>query len=470
MRKAKTLNRIAALIALFFIFIQTFALPVMAAQPWTGNSWNGNSWQGNPWDAGDLTWEGNSWQGNSWSESSSQGGNDWNGTTWSSTPWYMNPWLHPGFNGGPGYDGTPWNTPGFNGGPGYNGTPWNTPGFNGGPGYDGNAWNTPGFNGGLGYDGTPWNTPGSMNGVPWNAPGYSGGPWNLPGYNGLPPWMFGGLDQNGNRVTPAAPRLSGDQLMGIDLPYGYEVGKYVGSDIIGGQVGMIGDFLDPGNHPLKVGSSFATGLFLNGVKVGLGDKAPWYIDGAIAAKDTYDYTKTGILAGKDFLTLKGVIGTSQAGARGSVSSLSTVGAISKFNVAASAIGAGFAAFETGFKTGKAVDVIKSDAQTSQKVSAVADATSSLGETLFHAGTVAAAIPGGQTAGAVLIAGGAVIWGASRLTKLVADNWGSIKAGAKALRDGAKAGAKALVTKFTQKFPKTTQAIKFGLKIKSIFGK
>jgi len=38
----------------------------------------------------------------------------------------------------------------------------------------------------------------------------------------------------------------------------------------------------------------------------------------------------------------------------------------------------------------------------------------------------AAFRGVQAAGAVMIAGGAAIWGASKLTKLIADNWSGIQ--------------------------------------------
>lgn len=100
--------------------------------------------------------------------------------------------------------------------------------------------------------------------------------------------------------------------------------------------------------------------------------------------------------------------------------------LSKLNVAAAAISAGFAAVETGFNTVKAIDVWKSDASKAKKVSATTDATGSLGDMLMSAGVIATAIPGGQVAGGMMIAAGAILWVGSKLVKYGAEHWKGIK--------------------------------------------
>lgn len=386
------LNRIAALFALIIILFQTFALPAAAVQPWKGDPWKGNSWTGDSWEGdtwqGDSwegkSWDGDSWQGDSWSQDPGQGGSDWNGLDFDGNPWNT-----------PGYNGNPWNTPGYNGdpwnAPGYNGNPWNTPGYNGNP------WNTPGYNG------NPWNTPG-YNGNPWNTPGYNGNLWNTPGYNG-----------SGGGGPGAIPDNAGSG------PSAYDITKLIANDYVGGQIRMIGDYMEGGHTGFYSSGSFMTGLLLNGIKTGMGDKSPWAINAAADGKQAVDMGYYSYKAGKAVYDLRTGVDLANVAARGSsTAAASSFASISKFSAVGAGIAAVFSGYETGVKAVNAIDVLKSGASGAEKTAATADATASFGETLFNVGAVATAFPGGQVAGAVMMGSGAVIWGASKVTKFIAD--------------------------------------------------
>jgi hypothetical protein len=232
---------------------------------------------------------------------------------------------------------------------------------------------------------------------------------------------------------------------------GFEVAKYISNDVIGGQVNMIDGYMkfDFENNPngFRPNGTFFSTLMLNGVKVGLGENTPGFINGI---SDTHDFAikaHEGYQAANDLRILRaperlsdaadvvrGAIDVSTGNPVDSITrvapELSKVGSISKLNVATAAIGAGYSAVELGFNGAKAYDVLNSNAAGNEKVSAVAEATSNLGDLVMNAGVVTAAIPGGQAAGAIMIAGGAALWGASKLTKVVADNWKGIKKFAK----------------------------------------
>ncbi|MBM7715935.1 hypothetical protein JOC94_002946 [Bacillus thermophilus] len=407
MRNPKILNRTAALIALFFILFQSFALPVAAVAPWTGDPWKGDTWEGDTWE-GD-SWEGDSWEGDTWE------GDTWEGDTWEGDSWEGDTWEGKSWNQGPGegvsdwngseFNGNPWNAPGYNGNPwnapGYNGNPWNAPGYNGNPwnapGYNGNPWNAPGYNG------NPWNAPG-YNGNPWNAPGYNGNPWNTPGYNGSP-WN--------------APGNSGGGAS-TNSPTAYDVTKYIANDVVGGQVSMIGSYTSGGSGGFGAAGGYMTGMLLNGVKMGMGERTPWYVNAASDAKDFYDKGKGVYDAGSTLHQLRtgGSFGSTVA--RGASTTAPAIGAVSKLSAVGAGISAGFSAVDTAINTKKAIDVWNSNASGAEKTAATADATASFGETLFNAGMVSSAIPGGQAVGAGLMVAGGVVWGASKVTKFFAD--------------------------------------------------
>ncbi|VEF49211.1 Uncharacterized protein conserved in bacteria [Bacillus freudenreichii] len=428
MRNPKMVNRIAALFALFIILFQTFAFPVAAAQPWSGKSWKGESWEGDSWKGdswkgdtweGDTwtsdpwegkTWNGSSWEGDSWNQNPGQGGNGWNGSNFKGRDFNGSDFNGSDFNGsdfsGSDFNGSDFNGSDFNGSD-FNGNPWNNPGYNGNswnaPGYNGNQWNAPGYNG------NPWNNP-NYNGNPWNTPGYYGNQWNIPGYNGLGPGGGGGAgDSSGSDNSSTGPSVM-------------DVTEFILDDYIGGKISMI-DAYNGGSTSFGPTGSYLTGLMLNGVKMGLGERTPWYVNAASDATDIYDKGKGVYDAGKTIRDIRRLESLGETVTRGA-STASAVGTISKLSAVGAGISAGFSAYDTVLNTMNAVDVWKSDASKSDKVAATADATGSLGETLFNVGAVASAIPGGQAVGAGLMIAGGVVWGASKITKFFADGTAS----------------------------------------------
>ncbi len=458
--KNRLTNKVFVILSLFFIFFQTFSIPILAAvKPWTGNPWTGNPWQGEPIDHSDMNWEGDPWQGTPWEGGKFTGkewdgnttddGSGWDGVNWDHTPWYLDPWIMNGWspNGFTGYGttGIPFSGDSFTG-TGTNGEAFSGNAFNGN-GTIGNPFAGQSFNG-SGTSGSPFagnNFNGSgTNGTPFNGLGTSGNPFAGNSMTGDP---FLGSLFNGDSTQlypPYSPLAlayssgwegSGTEQPGdVKLPKGYEIAKYITNDLIGGQVSMVGEFLADQDNFRPSGSFFST-LMLNGVKVGLGEKTPWFINGLSDTSDFISKSIEGVNAAKTYRDVRQA-GTIAAEAYSNVQSISNItetagavsssfGVLSKFNVATAALGAGYSAFELGFNGTKAYDVLTSNAAGNEKVSAVAEATGNLGDLILNAGVITAAIPGGQAAGAIMIAGGAALWGASKLTKVVADNWKSI---------------------------------------------
>jgi hypothetical protein len=423
----KLMKKVLVIAALFIVLFQSFSIPVLATiQPWTGNPWSGDKWEGSPWDGADLEWKGDSWEGNPWEGPTTEGndwegngtegkgtegngtqGQDWSGYDWSNAPWYMDPWLNNG-----------WSPNGFSGN-GTTGSPFS------GNGTTGNPFSGNGFTG---------------NGT--NGSSFSGDYWSKNPFLNSPFPPYSPLAYNYNGSTEG---FEGDPT-DVKLPMGFEVAKYISNDVIGGQVNMIDSYMkfDFENNPngFRPNGTFFSTLMLNGVKLGLGENTPAFVNGIADTQDFY--TKTGDLIGaaKDYKIISDARNISSAAddlrgamtvtdnASDALSGLSKVGAISKLNVATAAVGAGYSAVELGFNGAKAYDVLNSNVAGNEKVSAVAEATGNFGDLLMNAGVVAAAVPGGQAAGAIMIAGGAAVWGASKLTKLVADNWNGIKKFAK----------------------------------------
>jgi hypothetical protein len=413
----KLMKKVLVIAALIIVLFQSFSVPVLATiQPWTGNPWSGDKWEGSPWDGADLEWKGDSWEGKPWEGSTTEGndwdgngtegngiqGQDWSGYDWSNAPWYMDPWLNNG-----------WSPNGFSGN-GTTGNPFSGSGTNGND-FTGNGTNGSSFSGDYWSENPFLNSPFP----PYSPLAYS--------YNYSPE------DFEGNPTD-------------IKLPMGFEVAKYISNDVIGGQVNMIDGYMkfDFENNPngYKPGGTFYSTLLLNGVKVGLGEKTPGFVNGVSGAHDFALKSIDAVGAVKDYKILKDFRDASRAagGVRGAaevadnasdaLSGLTKVGTISKLNVATAALGAGYSAVELGFNGAKAYEVLNSNAAGNEKVSAVAEATGNFGDLLMNAGVITAAVPGGQAAGAIMIAGGAAVWGASKLTKLVADNWNGIKKFAK----------------------------------------
>ncbi|GEL76470.1 hypothetical protein [Tenuibacillus multivorans] len=384
--------------------------------PWEGNPWDGSNleWQGDPWDGSDLQWNGESWEGDPWEgngtegepwegDSSGTSGDSWTGEDWSSLPWYLQGWYLNGSNGA-----DPWSGDSFSG----NGT-------------NGNSFSTEGFNGNS-TDGKPWVKQG-MAGI--------GSPWML--------------QNSSTKYKVDKPTLEDATP---PLPYEYEVSKYITKDVVMGQADLIGDLLTHQNmndmgydSKMSYGLKYRGNILMNGLKLGVGDNA------LTDAYDTYSHVYQGIEGIQDYRYIKqaysntkGIDDLAQASQKISNTSPppSTVGALSKFNVAAAAVGAGFSAVDTGMKAANAVDILNSNADGNVKTAAVADTTASLGDTLMNAGVVTSAIPGAQAIGAGMVAVGAGVWLVSKGTGFVARHWkGNVKDTAKAMWNTTKKSAK-----------------------------
>ncbi|GGK08634.1 hypothetical protein GCM10007063_33810 [Lentibacillus kapialis] len=432
------LKKLFVLMAIAFMAVQPVFIPtVYAVESWTGDPWEGDTWNGDAWDGYDLKWKGNTWQGDTWTGDSwngdgSDGSNSWKGQNWNGIPWYLRGWSQDGMTG------NPWYNDSFNGNR-TTGSPWKQPGFGYGPGGTGDSWSDDGYIG----NGTP--------DAPWVQLGFSNGlsglanPWLMPGYNSNGT-NGGSFDGNGAKDDPSSLEDF------PSLPQEYDVGKYVVKDIMMGQVNLAGNLQTYQNMQnlgyntkMSYGGRFSSSLFMNGLKLGVGDNV------VFGAYDTYTHVSDGIGGVKDYNYIRNAQKTTDtAGDLASASSkisgktppAASVGALSKFNVAAAAVGTGISAFETGFKSAKAVDVWTSDASGADKTSAVADAGASAGNTLMNAGVVATAIPGGQAVGAGMVAVGAGIWAVSKGAKFVADNWkGNLKDTGKAMWNKTKDTAK-----------------------------
>ncbi|SFD94520.1 hypothetical protein SAMN05216238_10665 [Lentibacillus persicus] len=417
------IKKLFVLMAIVFMAVQPVFIPtVYAVQSWTGDPWEGESWEGDQWDGSDLKWEGETWEGDSWT------GDSWNGNgtnssgsptdqDWTGVPWYLEGWSQSGTNG------SPWSGNGFNGN-GTAGSPWTQPGFNYGPGVAGNPWSG-NVTSGNGTSGSPWIQPGYDYG-----PGGLVTPWLMPGYNGngTEGASFDGNGTNGNGTEGDPASLEDFPT----FPFEYDVGKYVVNDVMMGQVNLVGDLLTSQNmrdlgyeSSMNYGLGYRGNLLMNGLKLGVGDNV------VFDAYDTYSHVEEGVGAIQDFRAAQQFYNTSSsvgdlAEAGRSVSNATppatSVGALSKFNVATAAVGTGISAFETGYNSARAVDVLNSDASGADKTVAVTDATASFGDTLMNAGVVTSAIPGAQAVGAGMVAVGAGVWAVSKGVRFVASHW------------------------------------------------
>ncbi|GGD20278.1 hypothetical protein [Pontibacillus salipaludis] len=452
---SKVIQKFFIFLAIVFVTFQPILVPaVYAVESWSGDSWEGNSWEGNPWNSSELQWSGEIWEGKStngetWNGEGTNGngfqGEYFNGAYWTSVPWYLEGWNAEGWNqagfNGSGSQGTPWTNPAINGYGSTQGTPWQANGFNGGltqgdpyvqAGFDGlgtqgDPYAQAGFDG-LGTQGNPYAQPGFLDngtqGAPYAQPGLGlyGYGTSAPGSSS--PFMYGPFSTVGGATTNEDP-------MNAKLPFEYDATKFVVNDIMMGQAGMMYDLANyqEGSSIRATPSGFYKNILINGVKLTAGDNS--YVKTAANAYDTAAHAKGGYDAFQTFRDVKKIENFRNADLASRSRTLSGVsqtalnisnGAVSKFNIAAAGIGAGFSAIETGFNTAKAIDVYNSDASNSEKITATTDATASLGDTLMNAGMVATAIPGAQAAGLGIAAAGAVLWLGSKGVKLVSSNW------------------------------------------------
>ncbi|MDZ5713676.1 hypothetical protein [Jeotgalibacillus haloalkalitolerans] len=397
-----------------------------AVSPWDGNSWEGNAFDGNPWDGN--SWEGNTIDGNPWD------GNPWDGTSGNQTG---GPSNGTGANGGDySFEGAPWTLAPWLGQPGL-GQPGANP-YPVGP-------NQPGYIGDL-QGPIMWPGFTGNNQVPGMLDGNQGlvTDLNVDGTAPIDPIIPVGLSPYEYSAYAQALESGGGgvgQEPGVETPEWVGVSKYITNDLIMSQVKLAVDASTNESFGFKDVASFKRGILWGGMKTFMKDnETVKLVDDMITAKSviTEGYTaarsfgQSGAALDSAADSIKALqqaqplsqISSSPGSTAAALST--TTGALAKFNLASAAVGTVFGSIETGFKSANAYDVINSNAATTEKVSATADATASLGQTLMSAGTVAGFIPGAQAAAPFLIVGGAVLWGGSRAVKFLADNWEGVK--------------------------------------------
>ncbi|AJD89502.1 hypothetical protein JMA_01850 [Jeotgalibacillus malaysiensis] len=461
MKKLPPIIIILFLVAQSFLFSYTYAVT-----PWSGNTWEGNTWQGNTWDG--HTWEGSifeggTFQGNSFSGNGIQGNpGTIEGVQWQGPPWSIQPWAGVILTPPPSFNGNPILVPGM------------TPD---GP-IDGTAGSMPGP-----INGAPGTAPGGpMNGAPSINPGdqVAGGPGQSPAYpfnpntgqsGPLAPGAPNGSVAGGNGQASGVPYINQNsygagyqgpllEKMGLagypittneESGYnfnGYDVTKFLVHDMGRAHLDLIDDSIRLGDD-FGYGNTFdlRKAALLGGLKVGFKDNSLVdFVDTVDTGASMYTNGKMGYDALRSGGTLVdlGRGGTSAALTAGSTGSAlggasnaaSSIGAVSRLGAVSAGIGVGFGIYETATK---GIDFINMDSSTptNERVAQGADTMASLGETLVNGGLLASAFPGTQAAAPFLLVGGAAIWGVAKGTKLIAENWDSIKKFGKSVGDGAK---------------------------------
>ena len=367
MNKSLLVQKVFVLMAIAFILIQSFFIPISSAA-WSGTPWKGDPWEGNSWEGDD--WKGESWQG----EIQEKG--TWNNGSQSGTP-----------------DSQTGNGPNLGSGvPGIGNVqpPYKIPNY------------IPGDHL-IGDNSNPAN-PGSLIPVPSLLP------------------------EQTNNNSPSGERDEKEKNKADSWDITSYVGNTIINGQVGFVVSVLeqGDNLNPTSVFGK--PNFLTGILMNGVKMGLGDGTSfdYYHDAYSAVEMGYGIYDTAEKYSKYVKATQAVdIATDIV-----PTVLSTpkppMGILTKFNIATASISTAFSAIDTGIAIKDAIDTFNSDKKTNEKVSAGADAFASFGTTLFNGGLLAASIPGGQTAGLVLAGVGAAIFAVGKGVKYVADNWSKIK--------------------------------------------
>ncbi|MGP4071120.1 hypothetical protein ACTWQB_01035 [Piscibacillus sp. B03] len=428
------ISLIVAIIAFYPLFTPVaFAVDSWSGNPWTGDTWEGDPWEGKPWDGSHLQWEGNPWEGNGtegdpWTGEGTQG-EGWTGdpmqginpdTSWKTLPWHLQGWTANG------YVGNPWSQDGFSGSA-TTGNPWLQNGFNGSV-TTGNPWLQNGFNG-TGTQGNPW-VLGAFNGN-----GTIGLPFTQVGFAYDPDAINGGIN---------VLKSWNDQFINTINSDGYKTMDYLAKGVIQGQANLIGNFLTSENmkgmgFDSKFGYSsvgeFRRNILMNGLKLGLGDnilfdtydtasnskklvkgtvdtiKTKQYLDAAKSAKDL----SSSVDNAQDLANAAKVVNSGV-----SPPHPAAVGALSKFNIAGSAVGTVLSGIDTYNKIDTFTDVLGSNASTPDKFAAGADVGTGVGNTMMNASVAIAAV--NPVLGLGVGAAGAGLWLASRGTKFVSKNW------------------------------------------------
>jgi len=392
------LKRVAILAAVILLtFFPLIAPTVHAVQPWTGNPWEGTPWEGTPWDGSQLQWEGRGTEGNG------TNAQDFYGNTWSGAPWAGN---------GTAGNGTVGNGTVGNGTIG-NGTIGNGTIGNGTIG-NGTIGNGTIGNGTIG------------NGTIGNGTYGSGTGGSLISGRYVTPNNPLGLYDPTGLIEHSSKSSSPEAWYETDI---YKSFDYVLKDGVGGAINSVtGMYSDAqvNNGVLSLGGfaknkiNFGAGITAGAIKMQFGDNLftngyDIYSNGA-AVKDGISGIRSAINAGTTTDNILGAVNGADV-LRTGFDAVPRMGAISKFNAGTAALGT----VSSGISTYAKFKDIEGTTGT-ERTSAIADTVAEGGSTLLNAGGVVAAIPGGQLAGGIMMAGGGLIWAGGKLTKLYADNW------------------------------------------------
>ncbi|WP_148631295.1 hypothetical protein [Bacillus sp. E214] len=440
----KLVKKLFVVFAIFFVLLQSISIPLAAAS-WTGDAWKGDAWKGDAWNGNDLQWEGETWKGDSWKQKGwVQDGwerDGWTQEGWDQDNWNQDGWTGDGVSPIDPATGKPWTGDKINGINPATGKPWTGDDISGINPATGKPWTGDDISGINPATGKPW-TGDDISGInpatgkPWTGDDISGinpatgKPWTNGETNGINPET--GKPWSNEGIQGSSPAIEGNGQDKIDIDP-YEATKFIMNDVIGGQVKGAYE-IESGKFSLLKPNSFA-GILLNGIKLGVGDSSGYnYLHGGYEIADKV-YTgidgitdarkyRNLIQSGQDLSTFDSIFGSST-----NPPPSASFGMLSKLNVGAAGISTVFSTIDTVKNGISTYDSVKENGWRSAKtVAAGADTTASIGEVLMNSGVVAGAIPGGQLVGAYMVAGGAVLWGASKLVKGIAD--GSIKKGVK----------------------------------------
>ncbi|WP_135505690.1 hypothetical protein [Planococcus koreensis] len=303
--------------------------------------------------------------------------------------------------------------------------------------WSGNSWTGDTWSGDT-WEGTPWQgntwTGDTWQGDTWQGDGTSGDGTSGDGTSGDGTSGDGTSGDGTSGDGTSGDSTSGDGTDGTatdanEGPTGYEVFNYIGKDVLLGQVELVGESMTDGGSGMA-GSAMkylASSVLLNGLKLGVNNPV---VETVTFGIDAYDKGETVVAAVQGARTATQASAAGATAMQGAAVAAPAMGALGKLNVATAAAGVVFGTVETFgevFGEGGAYDTWHdSNASGAKKTAEISDATASFGSTLMSAGVVAAAIPGGQALGVGLVIGGAALWGVSKLTGYVANNWTGIK--------------------------------------------
>lgn len=467
------------LASVFIIFQPVLTPAVHAVSSWEGNPWEGNPWEGESWDGRHLEWEGTDWEGNSWERDSWSPDGDWEGK-----PWERDSWSPDGDWEGNSWERDSWSRDGFIGANPWERADFSRDNFTGSPwiGNDftsGNPWTGTDFSGDN-FTGNPWTGNNSTDGNPWTGNGFSndsfsGDPYNRDpgsGENSLVGPIIGQSLQDLESGTGKLKKAERSSYETPDRFYdstNYKATEHLIKDMTVGTINEMDNVLTDPDYTNMDAGEFMLDLVVNNAKLHVDNDLVFdTYDAGKGARDTYKHVKdlnkirqnysgvdTATQTGKTINTVSNASKTPSYGRmildsgkevlkntdiKNIPNTLGQMSAVSKLNGVTSMVSAGFSAYQTGASAKDAYNVWTSDSTGAEKTSATADVGSNFGELMMDVGMVTSVIPGGQAAGVTMMAVGAGLYGVSKATKVIADNWDTVKAlPGKALNGAKKAG-------------------------------